>query len=140
LPLDETQPAIFAWPLEGRITSPFSLEGRHRHHEGIDIDGNLGQRIRSAAAGRVLQAGKDGRYGNAVLIDHGDGLTTFYAHASKLWVHAGERVEGGEVIAEVGSSGNARGTHLHFETRRDGHPMNPLKLLPDAGVLQVHRR
>ena len=123
------------WPLIGRVTSPFSLGGKHRHHEGIDIDGELGQRIRAAGTGRVLEAGRSGRYGNAILIDHGEGLTTFYAHASKLFVHAGDRVQQGKVIAEVGRSGNARGTHLHFETHRDGHPVDPLGLLNGSSVV-----
>lgn len=121
---------IFDWPLEGRITTPFCLDGKSRHHEGIDIDGNLGDAIRSAAEGKVVLAEKDGRYGNAILIDHGGGLNTFYAHASKLLVHAGEWVKEGQVIAEVGMSGNARGSHLHFETRVDGRPQNPLRFLP----------
>ena len=122
------------WPLIGRVTSPFNLGDKHRHHEGIDIDGELGQQIRAAGTGRVLEAGRSGRYGNAILIDHGEGLTTFYAHASKLFVHAGDQVQQGEVIAAVGRSGNARGTHLHFEARRDGRPVNPLELLNGGSV------
>ena len=138
IPTDES-PGL-ARPLAGRITSPFSAGGKHRHHEGIDIDGELGQRIRAAAAGRVLEAGKEGRYGNSVLIDHGAGLTTFYAHASKLLVRAGDWVRQGEPIAEVGRSGNARGTHLHFETRRNGRAVNPLGLLGDAALLAAAQR
>jgi LysM repeat protein len=133
IPAAESSP--LAWPLIGRVTSPFSTGGKRRHHDGIDIDGELGQRIRAAAAGRVLDAEKEGRYGNSVLIDHGGGLTTFYAHASKLLVHAGDWVEQGEVIAEVGRSGNARGTHLHFEARRNGCPVNPLGLIGDGSVV-----
>jgi len=127
------------WPLKGRITTTFSAGGKHRHHEGIDIDGELGQRIRSAGPGTVIEAGRDGKYGNAILIDHGAGLTTFYAHASKVLVHAGDHVSRCQVIAEVGRSGNARGTHLHFETRRNGRPMNPLGLLNDSSVVPAAR-
>ncbi|MCI0409294.1 MAG: LysM peptidoglycan-binding domain-containing M23 family metallopeptidase [Acidobacteria bacterium] len=135
IPSDES--LNLAWPLMGRVTSPFNMEGKHRHHEGIDIDGVLGQRIRAAGAGRVLEAGREGRYGNAILIDHGEGLTTFYAHASKLLVRTGDPVKQGEVIGEVGRSGNARGTHLHFEARRNGRPVNPLGLLNDRSVVAV---
>ena len=127
-------PPVLAWPLKGRLTSGFSAGGGKRRHQGIDIDGDLGWRIRAAAAGRVLLAGKVGRYGNAILIDHGAGLSTFYAHASKLMVSTGDWVGQGEPIAEVGRSGNARGTHLHFEARRNGRPVNPLRLLPHASV------
>jgi len=121
---------IFDWPLQGKITTPFCLEGKCRHHEGIDIDGDQGDPIRSAAEGRVLLAERDGRYGKAILIDHGGGLNTFYAHASKLLVREGDWVEEGQVIAEVGMTGNARGSHLHFETRLDGRPQNPVRFLP----------
>jgi|GEM_PF-2045623 len=131
-------PAL-AWPLIGKVTTPYSLGGKHRHHEGIDIDGELGQRIRAAGAGRVVEAGRDGKYGNAILIDHGEGLMTFYAHASKLLVRAGDWVKQGEVIAEVGRSGNARGTHLHFEARRNGHAVNPLGLLSESPLIATAR-
>ena len=125
----------FAWPLKGRVTCGFSLGGRKRRHEGIDIDGELGQTIRAAAAGTVVLAGMEGRYGNALLIDHGRGLSTYYAHASRLLVRLGDRVEQGEPIAQVGRSGNARGTHLHFEVRRHDRPVNPLSLLRGGAVL-----
>jgi LysM repeat protein len=139
LSIPSTESAALDWPLKGRVTTPFNLGNKHRHHEGIDIDGELGQAIRAAGAGRVLKADKEGKYGNAVLIDHGAGLTTFYAHASKLLVHAGEWVEQGEVIAKVGRSGNARGTHLHFEVRRDGRLINPLGLLGGGSVVAASR-
>lgn len=130
LPSGETP---LAWPLRGRITTPFNLGAQQRrHHEGIDIDGEMGEPIRAAEEGEVIEARKDGKYGNSVRIAHGDGLTTFYAHASRLMVQEGDWVRRGEVVAEVGRSGNARGTHLHFEVRRDGRPVNPLPLLRDV--------
>jgi murein DD-endopeptidase MepM/ murein hydrolase activator NlpD len=132
--------AFLAWPLRGRITTPFNEDGDGRHHEGIDIDGEMGQPIRAAADGRVIEARQDGKYGNSIRIDHGDQLTTFYAHASKLLVGEGDWVRRGEVIAEVGCSGNARGTHLHFETRRDGNAVNPLSLLNARDVAQAANR
>jgi murein DD-endopeptidase MepM/ murein hydrolase activator NlpD len=139
LPVPSGETRSLAWPLTGRVTSPFNLGDKRRHHEGIDIDGELGQRIRSAGTGMVLEAGKSGRYGKAILIDHGAGLTTFYAHASKLLVRAGDPVKQGDVIAEVGRSGNAKGTHLHFEARRNGRPVNPLGLLDDSSVVAAAR-
>lgn len=122
------------WPLGGRITAGFGGRGKRSHHEGIDIDGYLGQEVRAAAAGEVIRAGADGKYGKVVVIDHGDGLTTLYAHASRLLVRAGDRVEKYDPIAEVGRSGNARGTHLHFEMRRNGQPVDPLPLLRGGAV------
>lgn len=83
----------------------------------------------------MVLAGMEGRYGNALLIDHGRGLSTYYAHASRLLVRLGDRVEQGEPIAQVGRSGNARGTHLHFEVRRHDRPVNPLSLLRGGAVL-----
>jgi murein DD-endopeptidase MepM/ murein hydrolase activator NlpD len=119
----------FAWPLNGRVTSRFGGRGRGGSHEGLDIDGVAGQVIRAAAAGRVAWAGEERGYGTMVILEHGYGLTTLYAHASRLLVDAGESVSAGEPIAEVGQSGNARGAHLHFEVRRDGRPVNPLPIL-----------
>jgi murein DD-endopeptidase MepM/ murein hydrolase activator NlpD len=121
-----------AWPLDGRITGGFGLRGRHHHHDGIDIDGSQGEVVRAVAAGIVVRSGNEGKYGKTVLIDHGDGVTTLYAHASRLLVEEGDRVDAGESIAEVGATGNAHGTHLHFEVRKNGHPVDPLPYLgPD---------
>ena len=115
-----------AWPLDGLITGGFGQRGRHHHHDGIDIDGVLGEEVRAVAAGVVVRSGSEARYGKTVVIDHGNGLTTLYAHASRLLVREGDEVEQGETIAEVGATGNARGTHLHFEVRRDGRPVDPI--------------
>jgi LysM repeat protein len=125
-----------AWPLHGAITGAFGPRGKHSHHAGIDIDGEGGDPIRAAASGTVVKAGMDGRYGRRVVLDHGDGLFTLYAHASKLLVQEGDEVRVGQEIAEVGHSGNAHGTHLHFEVRRDGRAVNPLPYLK-GGDLQA---
>ncbi|HUD70936.1 MAG TPA: M23 family metallopeptidase [Dongiaceae bacterium] len=124
-----------AWPLTGIITGPYGRRGKHGHHAGIDIDGQEGDPIRAAASGVVVEAGLDGPYGRRVVIDHGDGLSTLYAHAEKLLVHPGETVHVGQRIALVGRSGNARGTHLHFEVRHDGRTVNPNGYLSDKGPL-----
>lgn len=123
-----------AWPLSGRITAGFGQRGRHRHHAGVDIDGDTGEEVRAVAAGTVVVSGSEGKYGRTVVIDHGSGLTTLYAHASRLLVHEGERVGKGEAIAEVGASGNARGSHLHFEVRRNGRPVDPSPYLRSGSV------
>jgi len=118
-----------AWPLDGRITGGFGQRGRHHHHDGIDIDGTQGEEVRAVAPGIVVRSGSEGKYGKTVVIDHGNGVTTLYAHASRLLVREGDRVEQGDAIAEVGATGNAHGTHLHFEVRRDGRPVDPVPYL-----------
>ena len=117
------------WPLEGLITGRFGQRGQHHHHDGIDIDGVRGEEVRAVASGIVVRSGSEGKYGKTVVIDHGGGLSTLYAHASRLLVSEGDAVEQGEAIAEVGATGNAHGTHLHFEVRRDGRPVDPLPYL-----------
>jgi len=123
-----------AWPIDGRVTGGFGLRGRHHHHEGIDIDGYRGEEVRAVAAGTVVMSGSEGKYGKTVVIDHGNGVTTLYAHASKLLVREGDRVEQGEAIARVGATGNAHGTHLHFEVRRNGRPVDPSPYLRSGTV------
>lgn len=116
-------------PVEnGRLTSPFGsrrLLGRWGFHAGIDLAVPRGTEIRAARGGIVVFAGWRFGYGRMVEIDHGDGFRTRYAHASRLLVRPGEQVEAGRAIAEVGSSGRAYGTHLHFEIHRDGVPVDP---------------
>jgi murein DD-endopeptidase MepM/ murein hydrolase activator NlpD len=123
-----------AWPLEGLITARFGQRGQHHHHDGIDIDGVRGEEVRAVASGIVVHSGSEGKYGKTVVIDHGGGLSTLYAHASRLLVTEGDAVEQGEAIAEVGATGNAHGTHLHFEVRRDGRPVDPLPYLKQEMV------
>jgi murein DD-endopeptidase MepM/ murein hydrolase activator NlpD len=130
--------AVLHWPLHGAVQSRFGPRGR-RHHDGIDIDGRMGDPIRAAAAGRVRFAGSWGGYGKTVIVDHGGGLSTLYAHASELEARPGERVRAGETIARVGRSGNARGPHLHFEIRLEGRPVDPLPRLPAPGTRAAAR-
>jgi murein DD-endopeptidase MepM/ murein hydrolase activator NlpD len=119
----------FAWPLDGAITSGFGRRGLRRH-QGIDVRGAPGLPIVAAEAGRVLHAGWLGDYGNAVVIAHAGGFATIYAHAVVLGVAKNEAVAKGQVIALVGSTGNATGPHLHFEIRRRDKARNPLLYLP----------
>ena len=122
-----------AWPLAGNVTSGFGARGGG--HSGIDIDGEMGESIRAAAAGTVLRAGKDDQYGLMIVLDHGQGVETLYAHASDLLVRQGDHVERDQPIARVGRSGNAKGTHLHFEVRLDGRSVNPAPYLQSPSHL-----
>jgi murein DD-endopeptidase MepM/ murein hydrolase activator NlpD/cell division protein FtsX len=122
----------FLWPIASHmITSPFGwryhpIFHRELFHTGVDIAAPYDTPIHAAADGIVIYAGWYGGYGNAVVIDHGHGLSTLYAHCSVILVRKGEMVRRGETIAEVGSTGYATGPHLHFEIRVNGNPINPL--------------
>lgn len=120
-------PAVWplAWPLAGAITSPFGLR-ESRQHEGIDIAAEEGTPVRAAAAGRVVFAGPRGTYGLAVILDHGDGTRTLYAHCSRLLVAEGSSVDTSTVIALSGNTGRSTGPHLHLEVLKNGVPLNPL--------------
>lgn len=121
--------AGLVWPLRGTVTSPFGPRWG-RLHAGIDISGGTGTPIRAAKGGQVIFAGSMSGYGNCVIIDHGGGLTTLYAHQSRLGTSDGADVAQGDVIGYVGSTGHSTGPHLHFETRAGGSPQNPRRYLP----------
>lgn len=89
----------------------------------------MGSPIQAAETGIVLFAGWYGGYGNAVILDHGGGITTLYGHASRLYVGEGETVKKGDAIAAIGTTGLSTGPHLHFEVRQDGEPVNPMNYL-----------
>ena len=118
----------FVWPVRGQLTSRFGWRVTG-HHNGIDIAAPRGSAISVAKDGRVVFAGWYFAYGLAVVVDHGSGISTVYGHASKVLVQIGEVVETGQVIALVGSTGDATGPHLHFEIRTNGIPLNPMKYL-----------
>ncbi len=98
-------------------------------HNGIDFVAPIGTPIQAAEAGTVKMAGLTPQFGWSVEVDHGNGISTRYAHAYRLWVRAGEKVSAGQKIAEVGSTGKSTGPHLHFEVRYNGTPLNPLRYL-----------
>lgn len=120
--------AGFLWPVNGSVVSGFGMRWG-RLHEGIDITAPTGTPIWAAAAGTVIHAGWLGGYGNLVVIDHGNGLATAYAHASVILVAVGQEVAQGETVALVGSTGNSSGPHLHFEVRVNGIAVDPLLYL-----------
>ncbi len=126
-------------PTQGWLTSAFSRMRQHpilhtaRPHEGIDVTAPAGTPIEAPAAGRVTSAGWQAGYGNVVTVDHGYGIETRFAHASKLLVGRGQRVERGQNIALVGNTGLATGPHLHYEVHVNGRPVDPLRyVLPDV--------
>ena len=117
-----------AWPLRGPINSPFGSRWGGVH-TGLDIGGKTGTPYYAAAAGKVISAGWGGGYGYVLLIDHGNGIRTRYAHSSKLLVSVGQQVQQGQNIGLVGSTGNSTGSHLHFEVIKNGTPVNPMNYL-----------
>ena len=131
--LDRALPSF--WPAAGFMTSHFGwrrnpLGFDWKHHAGLDIGGQVGDPIWAAAAGTVRHAGPAGTYGKLVTIDHGFGVTTHYAHCSRVLVRRGQRVRRGQQLALLGNTGRSTGPHLHFEVRLDNAAVDPLDYLP----------
>ena len=125
---------VLSWPVSGPAGSGFGYRIHpifhvRRMHTGVDFGGNTGDSIKAAAAGTVISAGWRGGYGKCVVIDHGGGLATLYAHQSTILVSVGQVVKRGAVIGKVGSTGYSTGPHLHFEVRVNGSPVNPMGYL-----------
>src|SRR5262249_56541319 len=117
-----------SWPVAGPVTSGFGSRWG-RMHEGIDIALGTGTPVHAAADGTVIYAGWMSGYGNIVVIDHGNGLSTAYGHASSLAVSVGQSVAQGQTVSYVGATGHATGPHLHFEVRVNGGAVDPLRYL-----------
>lgn len=122
------------WPVDGRLfsyfgkrTDPFSGEGAI--HRGVDIDAPPGTPVRATADGIVVYVDWMSTFGRLVVIDHGNGLQTYYAHLSSFGVVPGQEVRQGSTIGAVGSSGRAAGPHLHYEVRNHGNPVNPTRFM-----------
>ena len=123
------------WPLAGVFTSGFGYRSspfkrRWNFHSGIDVSAPRGSRIMAVAPGEVTEAEYTGGYGRMILIDHGYGIVTRYAHNTSLFVKVGDEVASGQVISTVGTTGQATGPHLHFEILIDGRAVDPLDYLP----------
>ena len=126
-------------PPGGPVTSAFGwrsdpISGQARFHSGTDFRLAYGQDVRAAAGGRVVFAGEQSGYGETVVIDHGDGLETRYAHLSGYAVRSGDLVDAGQVVARSGNSGRTTGPHLHFEVLKGGHAVNPALMAQALGA------
>lgn len=127
LPLAEPMSDFRVMSGFGRRADPISR--RRAVHEGMDLSGDLNERVRATQAGKVVQAGRNGDYGITVEIDHGMGIVTRYAHLKSVLVKKGDRIDAGEEIGIIGSTGRSTGRHLHYEIRLDGRPVNPAPFL-----------
>lgn len=125
----KTYHGTFAWPVDGPVNSQFGMRSGNRH-DGLDIGGKMGDPIRAAAPGTVVFEGKMSGYGNLIIVRHGNGYYTAYAHNSSHEVKKGDQVKQGKVIAKLGATGHATGPHLHFEVRDGQSARNPLFFLP----------
>jgi len=130
------------WPVNGRLLSrfgdrsdPFSGEGAF--HTGVDISAPTGTPVRAAADGVVFNAEYNGRYGKLVMIDHGNGMRTWYAHLSRFEVLPGQAIRRGEIVGYSGATGRVTSPHLHFEVRLGGNPVNPSPYLTRSAMLQT---
>ena len=122
------------WPLKAEISSSFGwrkdpFTGKKKFHEGIDIAAKEGTDVKAAMAGRVRITDDQKGYGKIVVLDHGHGFTSLYAHNKDILVKTGDWVAKGSTIAKVGSTGRSTGPHLHFEVRKDGERLDPEKFL-----------
>ena len=123
------------WPAAGRFTAGFGwrhdpiVPGRWEFHKGIDIANSIGTPVYAAAAGKVVWTGWNGGYGRTIIIDHGNGIRTLYAHLYKIEVKIGQNVAKGQEIAKMGSTGRSTGSHLHFEVHVNGVAVDPLRYL-----------
>jgi murein DD-endopeptidase MepM/ murein hydrolase activator NlpD len=123
------------WPLRGHITSHYGnrldpFNGDAELHLGLDIAGIYGSPVHAPADGVVIYAARKAAYGNLVIIDHGNGLTTRHGHLSRFNVRVGQRVRKNDVVAFVGTTGRSTAPHLHYEVRQNDHPVNPRNYLP----------
>jgi murein DD-endopeptidase MepM/ murein hydrolase activator NlpD len=122
------------WPVMGWVTSNFGFRtnpftGLSQMHEGMDISNRIGTLIIAPASGMISDTGNDSSHGNFIVISHGFGMTTNYNHLNKVLVRAGQKVNRGDKIAEIGLSGQTTGPHLHYEVRVSGIPVNPMRYI-----------
>lgn len=122
------------WPTKGWVTSGFGrrvspFTGRRKFHHGLDIAARTGTPVLAAASGVVSKVATMADYGKVLVLDHGYGYQTYYAHNSKIFVKVGQRVQRGDKVAAVGNTGRSTGSHLHYEVRLNGVPVNPKRYL-----------
>jgi murein DD-endopeptidase MepM/ murein hydrolase activator NlpD len=134
-----SQPSL--WPVEGRLLGPFGersdpFSGEGEFHTGVDISATSGTAVHASADGIVTAADWNGGYGRLVIVDHGGGIQTYYAHLSRFYVHAGEVIRRGEIVGLVGSTGRVTAPHLHYEVRLGGAPVNPYRYLAKSPFYQ----
>jgi murein DD-endopeptidase MepM/ murein hydrolase activator NlpD len=133
------QPSL--WPVNGRLLGPFGqrddpFSGEGEFHKGVDISAPAGTPVHATAEGVVTFSDWSSGYGRLVIVDHGGGIETYYAHLSRFFAYAGQGVRRGEVLGAVGSTGRVTAPHLHYEVRIGGAPVNPYRYLANAGVFQ----
>jgi murein DD-endopeptidase MepM/ murein hydrolase activator NlpD len=133
------QPSL--WPVNGRLMGPFGqrddpFSGEGEFHKGVDISAPAGTPVHATADGVVTFSDWSSGYGRLVIVDHGGGIETYYAHLSRFFAYAGQGVRRGEVLGAVGSTGRVTAPHLHYEVRIGGAPVNPYRYLANAGVFQ----
>lgn len=136
----ESRPSLSVAPISSQHTfvantSSFGprvdpIDGSHRFHAGLDLAASEGTPVQSSGRGIVAHAGPAGSYGNLVVVDHGNGIETRYAHLQQVEVKIGQRVSPGTEVGRVGRTGRSTGAHLHFEVRRDGQPIDPKEKIP----------
>lgn len=131
------QPSLlgYQWPIIGKVTSPYGYRihpvyGTRKLHSGLDVSAARGVPISATSGGVVIYTGWRGGYGNTVIVDHGEGLSSLYAHMSQIGIAEGASVDRGDVVGLVGATGTATGNHLHFEIRLNGTAVNPAPYLP----------
>ncbi len=133
-PVQDGDGAGLVWPVTGAVSRGYKSGGEGgAPHLGLDIAARLGAPVRAALSGLVVFAGVDSAFGNMLVIDHGQEISTLYGHNAELFVKQGDSVERGEVIARLGSTGRSTAPHLHFEVREGGKQVDPLKYLPGKG-------
>lgn len=135
--LTNTTPGL--WPLVGRLLSHFGhrqdpFGGHQAFHAGVDISGSMGAPVRTAADGVVAFAGWESGYGKLIVVDHLNGLSTYYAHLSRIDVIPGQEVRLGQVVGGCGATGRVTSPHLHYEVRRGGAPVNPYPYLAKSAI------
>lgn len=135
--LTHTTPGV--WPLVGRLLSHFGhrqdpFNGHQAFHAGVDISGSIGAPVRTTADGVVAFAGWESGYGRLIVVDHLNGLNTYYAHLSRIDVIPGQEVRLGQIIGGCGASGRVTSPHLHYEVRRGGAPVNPYPYLAKSSM------